>query len=88
MCLINSRSLNNKSHIVKDPVDDFHSDLCAITKTRLKSGNASTQTINPLCPSAFKLSHDPRTTKGGGTGLFHMKSLDIKLQSTDQLCAI
>ena len=82
ICLINTRSVNNKCHKVKDHAVEFDVDICAITETWLKPGGQSSQTIGDLCPNGYKLPHEPRATRGGGIGLMHKKTLDIKPQNT------
>ena len=75
MCLLNSRSVNNKVQYIKDYVVTYDIDFCAITETWLKPGPESSQTIEDLCPEGYRLPHEPRLTRGGGTGLLHKKSL-------------
>ena len=83
MCLINSRSVRNKVHIVKDYIVDNDIDFTAITETWLKPGSQDSATIKDLCPTTYKLTHQPRISgRGGGTGALHKSSLSVKLQDT------
>ena len=81
VCVINCRSVNNKAEIVKDYVVDKKSDIVAITETWLNGNESDCQTIGDLCPTGYKLLHEPRiNVRGGGVGLLKKISLDIKKQ--------
>lgn len=83
MCLLNTRSVRNKAHIVKDFVIDNSCDIMALTETWLKKGDEDSATVNDLCPKTHKLPHKPRSVgRGGGVGLLHRDTLKIKEQAT------
>ena len=53
-CLLNTRSVKNKSLIVKDFVVDRQKiDIFALTETWLGPGETDEQIINELCPTGF-----------------------------------
>ena len=67
-CLMNARSLCNKTLIVKDFVVDYKVDLLGITETWLHV-EGSEVTIGELCPNGYRLLHSPRSAgRGGGVG--------------------
>jgi exonuclease III len=80
VCFINTRSVNNKTIIVKDYIVQNNTDICALTETWLRKDDDIT--VGDICPNGFKLPHQPPTTgqKGGGVGLLHRKSLNMKPQ--------
>ena len=80
LALLNARSLNNKSLIIKDYVVENNIDIMAFTETWLKPDtNDNTTTIRNLCPQGYAFYHLPRQNRtGGGVGLLYNKQLKKK----------
>ena len=75
-CVLNARSINNKTLHIKDYVVDNKIDILAITETWLKSDDDCYFTIRDICPQDYVFNHIPRTTgTGGGVGLLFKKNL-------------
>ena len=76
-CLLNARSINNKSLLIKDYVVERDIDIFAITETWLKDTN-SDFVVRDICPSGYLFSHVPRLNRtGGGVGVMYKNSLKI-----------
>ena len=82
-CLLNSRSVRNKSSILKDFVVDKDIDLLALTETWLRPGNVDCVEIGDLCPTGYDFIHIPRELRGGGVGLLFKESLDVKCKNSE-----
>ena len=82
-CLLNSRSIRNKSSVLKDFVVDKDIDLFALTETWLRPGNIDCVEIGDLCPTGYDFIHIPRESRGGGVGLLFKESLDIKCKNSE-----
>jgi hypothetical protein len=68
--VLNARSINNKSLLIKDYVVERQIDILAITKTWLKVGETSDYITRDICPKGYKFIHCPREyARGGGIGL-------------------
>ena len=69
-CLMNARSVRNKSADIFDFVCEYKIDLLAITETWLNANDDAV--TNELCPTNYKLYDHPRTDRvGGGTALLY-----------------
>jgi len=70
---LNTRSISNKSHIVKDFTVDNNIDILGITETWLREDESDQRIINDICPTGYSFRHIPRSTsqKGGGDGILH-----------------
>ena len=81
-CLLNARSINNKTTIIKDFVVENNIDLLGVTETWLQSDADNELIIRDLCPSGYPFHHVPRpgSTRGGGVGLLFRSSFNLKLQ--------
>ena len=81
-CLLNARSINNKTTIIKDFVVENNIDLLGLTETWLQSDADNELIIRDLCPSGYSFHHVPRpgSTRGGGVGLLFRSSFNLKLQ--------
>ena len=81
MCVLNTRSVKNKTDKIKDYVVDNNADITAITETWLSSGSADKVPIGDLCPTGYLFPNEPRKgRRGGGVGLLHKSALPIKSQ--------
>ena len=77
-CLLNTRSVKNKTMKVKDFVVDHDIDILAITETWLRPGNIDEVDIGTLCPSGYGFLHVPRSySNGGGVGLLFKEALHV-----------
>ena len=77
-CLLNARSVCNKTLVIKDFVVDHAVDLLGITETwlHLKGDDV---TIGELCPSGYRFVHTPRPVgTGGGVGLLYKQGFCTK----------
>ena len=78
VCLLNSRSVKNKSRVPKDFVVDKDIDLLALTETWLRPGNIDCAEIGDLCLTCYDFIHIPRRSRGGSVGLLFKESLNVK----------
>lgn len=77
-CLLNARSVCNKTLIIKDFVVDYEVDLMGITETWLHLEDNDV-IIGELCPNGFRLVHTPRPVgRGGGVGLLYKHGISTK----------
>lgn len=81
-CLLNARSINDKTTIIKDFVVENNIDLLGVTETWLQSDADNELIIRDLYPSgySFHLVPRPGSTRGGGVGLLFRSSFNLKLQ--------
>ena len=78
---MNSRSINEKTEIIKDYIIEYKSDITAITETWLNGDVTDNKTVGDIKPTGFKFPHIPRIgVKGGGVGLMHRSSLKVHPQ--------
>ena len=83
LSVLNARSINNKSLLIKDYVVEKQIDMLAITETWLKAGEVSDYIIRDICPKGYKFIHCPREyARGGGIGLLFKQNLKIKKLQT------
>ena len=66
ICLLNSRSINNKVLIIQDYVVDHQIDILGITETWTKSDGESNRVVNELSPRGYSFIHVPRKKRSGG----------------------
>ena len=80
--LLNVRSVNNKTLIIKDFVAEHCIDLLAFTETWLRSDSDNEVTIRDLCPTGYSFHHVPRSgpVHGGGVGLLFRSRFNINTQ--------
>jgi exonuclease III len=77
--LLNTRSIRNKSHIIKDYVVDHDIDVLALTETWLCQDDDFA--VRDICPSQYTFHSAPRSSRGGGVALLHKKMLKFRNQS-------
>ena len=71
LCLLNARSVKNKTADLFDYICDCKADLVAITETWLTTDDAAVRA--ELCPVEYKISDRPRTgRRGGGVALIYL----------------
>ena len=81
-CLLNIRSVRNKSAAFAEFVNENNTDLFGVTETWLKPDDTESF-ISSITPPGFNFTHIPRYgKKGGGVGFFIRENLDFKLLST------
>ena len=79
MCLLNTRSINNRALFIKDYVVDHQIDILGITETWTKSDGEYNRVVNELSPRGYSFIHIPRENpSGGGIGLLYDTSLKIE----------
>lgn len=84
LCLLNARSVKNKSFIITDFVDDNNIDIFAITETWLQADISNQITVNNICPTGFVLHHLPRAGhRGSGVALLYKNQFRLKKLSPD-----
>ena len=85
-CVLNVRSIKNKTMSVKDFVVNQDIDILALTETWLRPGNIDDVEIRALCPIGYRFLHVPRGhSRGGGVGLLFKDTLQINSHITDTL---
>ncbi|XP_068675499.1 uncharacterized protein [Montipora foliosa] len=83
-CVLNVRSIKNKTMAVKDFVVDQDIDILALTETWLRPGNIDNVEIRTLCPTGYRFLHVPTDhSRGGGVGLLFKDTLQINSHITD-----
>ena len=76
-CLLNARSLKNKTASFVDYVQDCKADFFAITETWLTQHDAVVCT--EITPSGYRLLHRPRADRvGGGTALLFKDNFNVR----------
>ena len=82
-CLINARSINNKSFFIKNFVVDHDLDILAITETWTQPDLFEQNLIiNCLCPTDYLFRHVSRETRGGGVAFLYKQSYKFKNATT------
>ena len=82
-CLMNTRSVRNKTMVVKDFAVDHDVDILALTETWLRPGNIDDIDVGALCPTGCRFLHVPRSQgRGGGVGVLFKDSLDVNTSVT------
>ena len=66
-CILNDRSINNKTLIIKDDVVDKKVDILALTETWLKPDDDSDYITRDITPTGYCFAHTPRSSKNGTT---------------------
>ncbi|XP_041453147.1 uncharacterized protein LOC121406191 [Lytechinus variegatus] len=78
-CVLNARSLRNKSTDFQDFVADKHLDIVCVCETWLTTCDDAV--IADLCPDGFTFKHRPRVgRRGGGIGLLYCNQLDVVIK--------
>ena len=81
-CLLNARSVNNKTLLIKDFVAKHCIDLLAVTEKWLQSEIDNDFIIRDLCPTGYLFHHVSRSgaARGGGVGLLFRSYFNVKPQ--------
>ena len=76
MCLINPRSCNNKTALMKQFINDLDLDICAITETWLKEDDEIGKTA--LKPEGYEILSSPHPIRlGGGIAVIYKGDLKV-----------
>ena len=78
VCLLNARSIRNKTLIIKDFVIDNDINILTLTETWLNLNSNDQTIINSICPTGYLFQHVPREKRGGGVGILFKQSLKLK----------
>ena len=79
LCVLNARSLTNKSATFADLVCDSKADLFAVSETWLTCTGNDTAILREITPQGYKLHHCPRSDRrGGGTALIFKESINVE----------
>jgi len=79
-CLLNTRSLNNKSLQVNDYIIERNLDIMAVTETWLNNSPDSNFVTRDVCPTGYLISHVPRNNRsGGGVAVIYRSSFNANL---------
>ena len=82
LCVLNMRSIRNKSTEFVDLVLENKYDIVAITETWLKPGDDVI--IGNITPAGYTFNHTRRPNRGGGgVGLLYKSNLSVKIQSVE-----
>ena len=77
LCVLNARSLRNKSATFVDLVCDSKADLFAVSQTWLTVND--TAILSEITPQGYTLHHCPRSDRrGGGTALILKESINVE----------
>ena len=81
-CIVNARSLRNKSTIFQDFVTDNKFDIVAVTETWLTHSDDAV--IADLTPPGFAFLHHPRASRrGGGVGFLYNDNFSVLINPSD-----
>ena len=79
LCLINSRSVCNKTHMLVDHLMEHDIDVMCICETWLSSTEKHRKVIGDLTPLGYNISHIPRSHgTGGGVAIVYRESIGCK----------
>ena len=77
LCLLNARSVRNKSASICDYVIDCKADVFAVTETWLGLDDAAV--CKEITPTGYRMFHSPRKERmGGGTALLYKENLYVR----------
>ena len=88
LCVVNTRSVCNKTDIVIDHLIDFDIDIMCLTETWLTNTERHRKTIGDLTLPGFNLINVPRSFRsGGGVAIIHHSSIESKLIQTQHVAS-
>ena len=86
-CLLNSRSVCNKSRLISEFKADHNIDLFALSKTWLRDDDSDLHYIRDISPDGYVFQHVPRLhTIGGGVGIALKNNIKAKIQPHESYC--
>ena len=62
---LNSRSISDKSSLIKNFIANHDIDLCALTKTWLRGNDSDLYNIRDICPDGYVFYHASRLHSSG-----------------------
>ena len=77
-CLLNTRSIRNKSTAIKEFVLESKIDILALTETWLD--DCDEYSIRDIIPANYVFKHIDRASRGGGVGLLYNKAFVFKFK--------
>ena len=84
ICLINTRSVRNKTTSLLELLAHSEADMCAITETWLSSIDRNQATVAALQQSGYRLHHVPHPTKTGeGVAVLYRSAYGVKVEPAD-----
>ena len=85
VCMLNTRSIANKSALFVDYINECKADLCVITETWLQDNDSAV--CYKITPPSYKLFHCPRSERrGSGTALLFRDNINVcKLESCSRI---
>ena len=87
-CLLNSRSICNKSRLKNDFIADHNIDDFALSETWLRGDDSNLYYIRDICPDGYVFHHVPRLhTTSGGVGIVLKNNIKAKIQAQESYWA-
>ena len=87
-CLLNSRSICNKSRLINDFIAEHNIDLFALSETWLRGDDSDLYYIRDICPDGYVFHHVPRLhTTGGGVGIVVKNNIKTNIQAHESYCS-
>ena len=81
-CLLNARSICNKSRLINDFIADHNIDLFALSETWLRGDDSDLYYFRDICPDGYVFHHVLRLhTTGGGVGIVLKNNIKAKIQA-------
>jgi hypothetical protein len=79
-CLMNARSVVNKTELIKDIIVENNIDIAIITETWLSASHGNFHSVlTDLCPPNHKILSKARNKRGGGLAVIYRNTLDITI---------
>lgn len=78
VCLLNSRSVCNKTLELHDFISESDHDIYAITETWLKGDMRDNVIIAELLPPGYNIVHAARGSRGGGVAIIHKNTIAVE----------
>ena len=76
LCIINARSVRNKTTDILDHIHEHDLDIVAITETWLTNKDSDLPVTRALTPPGYNLIHHPRCgRRGGGIAILHKEAV-------------
>ena len=83
-CLLNSRSICNKSRLINDFIVDHNIDLFSLSETWPRGDDSDLYYIRDICPDGYVSHHVPRLhTTGGRVGIVFENNIKAKIQAQE-----
>lgn len=87
-CVLNSRSVRNKSWLLNDFIADYNIDLLTPTETWLRGHDLHLYYIHDVFPDGYVFHHLPRLhTAGGRVDIVLKNNIRAKIQAHESYCS-